>query len=222
VNQVQLKICSAPFSFVLLAVQHGVFCSHERNDCLFSDQGFFDGWTYKNGVLLVAQVLNNFVLGLVYKKVNAVVKYLAYAQSLWITYLINIAMLGVPFNIDLFLVVWILVAVVIAYSFAKVSPAPCPTSTQADSRSLELREPLGARCSYVGQEQDQKLIIEKTQTWPIHLYAPPVGDPDRTTSRDQTPGHDAIETMTIEMTQVPTPGSGRRLSTSDAEPTVLV
>ena len=31
---------------------------------------------------------------LLYKKVDAVVKYLAYAQSLWITYLINIAMIG--------------------------------------------------------------------------------------------------------------------------------
>eukprot|EP00928_Gymnodinium_smaydae_P040104 TRINITY_DN27254_c0_g1_i2.p1 TRINITY_DN27254_c0_g1~~TRINITY_DN27254_c0_g1_i2.p1 ORF type:complete len:123 (+),score=14.96 TRINITY_DN27254_c0_g1_i2:67-435(+) len=84
------------------------------------------GWSARNLVLLAAQVGNNFVLGLVYKKINAVAKYLAYAQSLWIGYLINITMIypGAPFHLDLFMVILILVLQVIAYSFAKATPAP--------------------------------------------------------------------------------------------------
>lgn len=128
VNQVQLKICSFPCSILLLCLQHGFFCSHEKGDCLLSDVGFFDGWCRKNVVLLVVQIFNNFIIGLVYKKVNAVVKYLAYAQSLWITYLVNMWLLGVKFHVDLFLVIILLVLLVIAYSFAKVEPHPAPAS----------------------------------------------------------------------------------------------
>lgn len=144
VNQVQLKICSVPMSLVLIAIQYGAFCSHERKDCLFTDRGFFHGWTYKNLILLVVQVFNNFVLGLVYKKVNAVVKYLAYAQSLWITYLLDIVMLGVAFNIDLFLLIILLVLLVIIYSFGKVSPAPRPKEPEGNARkiSVEIAHPL--------------------------------------------------------------------------------
>ena len=39
-------------------------------------------------------------------------RYLAYAQSLWITYLINIAMIGALFYLELFLVVVLLVLLV--------------------------------------------------------------------------------------------------------------
>lgn len=84
-------------------------------------------------------MFNNFVLGLVYKEINAVVKYLAYAQSLWVTYLINLLLVGAAFNLDLFFVVLLLVLLVIAYSFAKVAPAPAVLDpAQGESRSLEL------------------------------------------------------------------------------------
>jgi drug/metabolite transporter (DMT)-like permease len=125
VNQVQLNLCALPCSIVVLALQHGpAMCSHEKGDCLFVDKHFFHGWSYKNFVLICVQVFSNFVVCLVYKKVNAVVKYLAYAQSLWITYFLSIAMLGVAFNLDLFLVIVLLVLLVVTYSFAKVAPAP--------------------------------------------------------------------------------------------------
>lgn len=123
VNQVQLKICSLPCSIILLFLQYGIFCNPANGICLSMERGFFNfftGWSEKNAVLLGVQVFNNFIIGLVYKKVNAVVKYLAYAQSLWITYLVNMCLLGVAFNIDLFLVIILLVLLVIAYSFAKV------------------------------------------------------------------------------------------------------
>merc|ERR1719163_1883324 len=88
------------------------------------DVGVFnETWTWKVTLLVLGQILNNFVIGLVYKYVDAVVKYLAYAQSLWITYIVNIIMLGVAFFFDLFLVVMVLVMVVIAYSLSKAPAA---------------------------------------------------------------------------------------------------
>lgn len=158
VTQAQLKICAIPCSLLVLCLQNQAFCSHDAGDCLFSDTQFFHGWSWKLGVLLSVQVANNFVLALVYKHVDAVVKYLAYAQSLWITYLVNICILGVAFNFDLFLIIFILVLLVIAYSLAKPT-AILQKAIETESSNLELRSPLRDQEA----EQMQKLPLARRE-----------------------------------------------------------
>merc|ERR1712176_1624972 len=90
VNQVQLTICALPCALVVLFVQNVALCKHDPTEitpssCLFTEIPFFEGWSYKVYVLVACQVFNSYILALVYKNVNAVVKYLAYAQSLWVT-----------------------------------------------------------------------------------------------------------------------------------------
>merc|ERR1712048_1427508 len=104
------------------------------------DEGPFQGWTWKVSLLVVAQIFNNFLIGMVYKYVDAVVKYLAYAQSLWITYIINIIMLGVAFYLDLFLVVVVLVLVVIAYSLSKAPTVVPEVAVQQRETHAEMSQ----------------------------------------------------------------------------------
>merc|ERR1712039_1025677 len=90
--------------------------------------GVLHGMGWKVVGLLAFQILNALVIGLMYKKIDSVVKYLAYAQSLWLTYFLNMAMHGVPFFLELFLLVVLLVLLVIAYALAAQNPAVAPAS----------------------------------------------------------------------------------------------
>lgn len=127
VNQTQLKLCALPAAFCIMTVR-GVFLCAPGTCLVDVSGGVFHGMGWKVVGLLAFQVLNALVIGLMYKKIDSVVKYLAYAQSLWLTYLLNMAMHGVPFFLELFLLVVLLVLLVIAYTLAAPQVVPAPAS----------------------------------------------------------------------------------------------
>jgi hypothetical protein len=140
VNQAQLKLCSLPVTALFVLLQSIIFCESMRpGECLFYDVGIFHGWNVRVACLLSYQVFNAVIIGLVYKHVNAVVKYLAYAQSLWITYLMDIVLRdnAQAFNLEVFGVIVLLVLLVIAYSLAKLAPI----SSEEDNHLEVLRSP---------------------------------------------------------------------------------
>jgi len=141
VNQVQLKLCSIPVALLFVVLKGMIYC--EPSQCL-QTTGFFYGWDYRTVALCILGVVNFLVLGVIYKNAGAVIKYLAYAQSLWITYVMKIVVDGWPFCLDLFLVVIILVILVIAYSMAKAQPQPAKIErlplTKSDKLPLTMQD----------------------------------------------------------------------------------
>jgi len=136
VNQVQLKLCSVPFSLMFVILTDLLYCSGDT--CLLRAGPFHD-MGLKVALLTLTQAIQNFVVGLVYKKVNAVVKYLATAQSLWIVYVAGVLLAGGTLYFDLSCVVVLMVVVVIAYSMAKATPPPKPPVEAGPLPMVEMR-----------------------------------------------------------------------------------
>jgi len=172
VNQAQLKLCSLPITIVFVFIQSVAFCDTLRpGQCLFQ-VGFFYGWNARVVCLVGFQIFNAVVIGSVYKHVNAVVKYLAYAQSLWVTYCMHMV-IGAdarPFDLHVFAVIVILVLLVIAYPMAKKVPAIAETpssqtsfldtgnSRKREDEGIQMRDIFGNLAKARAQQKDERRI----------------------------------------------------------------
>lgn len=125
VNQVQLKVVSVPAAvfFMILKGMVPGFC---KENCI-QNTGMFKGFGGSVFLLILVQSTQNVVVGLVYKKVNAIIKVLANAQSLWVTYVLSTLIAGQALGLDMCLIVVLVVILVILFGFAKSDPAKQPT-----------------------------------------------------------------------------------------------
>jgi len=153
VNQLQLKVCSVPFAVAFVLIKGMFFCGADKGfskGACVQETGPFMGFGHKILIMVMCQAFQNFVVGLVYKKMNAVVKCLANAQSLWIGYFISVYILqDKTMEVELLLMVFLMVLLVIAYSLAKAAPAPSPAQQQQLLRPrsngpVEMRQPMNA------------------------------------------------------------------------------
>merc|ERR1719231_1038289 len=108
-----------PVALVFILLRNVLFCStaeadcgigHAAGNCCLShlEGGLFQGWNWKVCLVLGVQIVNNYVVGMVYKKVNALAKCFAYAQSVWIVYIWGLDRWG-DINLDILMVIIVLV-----------------------------------------------------------------------------------------------------------------